>query len=69
MKRLARLGATRQLHLGLVALLMVAASGASRVVAQQPVFSARVDTVRVDVDVRRNEQPVTGLGPGDFEVL
>ena len=44
-------------------------SGQLRAGAQQPVFSARVDTVRVDVDVRRNEQLVPGLGAGDFEVL
>jgi VWFA-related protein len=32
-------------------------------------FSARVDTVRVDVEVRRDDRPVPGLGAGDFEVL
>ena len=56
-------------RLGLLALLVPAALAASRAGAQQAVFSARVDTVRVDVDVRRNEQPVSGLGAGDFEVL
>jgi Ca-activated chloride channel homolog len=55
--------------LGLLALLVQVALAASRTGAQQPVFSARVDTVRVDVDVRRSEQPVPGLGAGDFEVL
>ncbi|MEO5822651.1 MAG: VWA domain-containing protein [Vicinamibacteraceae bacterium] len=37
--------------------------------AQQPMFSARVDAVRVDVDVRRGNAPMTGLGAADFEVL
>jgi VWFA-related protein len=41
----------------------------ARAAAQQPVFSARVDTVRVDVDVQRGGKPVQGLGAGDFEVL
>jgi Ca-activated chloride channel homolog len=35
---------------------------------QQPIFSARVDTVRVDVDVRRDDRPVAGLRAEDFEV-
>jgi Ca-activated chloride channel family protein len=61
--------ATRQLHFALLALLVPAGFGSARVGAQQPVFSTRVDTVRVDVDVRRNEQPVPGLGASDFEVL
>jgi Ca-activated chloride channel family protein len=60
----------RPLHLHLVAmlgaLLAPAAFGASPAAAQ---FSARVDTVRVDVEVRRNGRPVPGLGAGDFEVF
>src|SRR4029453_12682416 len=36
---------------------------------QQPTFTARVDAVRVDVDVRRGNKPVTGLSASDFEVL
>jgi Ca-activated chloride channel homolog len=51
------------------ALLVPAAFGAARVAAQEPLFSARVDTVRVDVEVRRDDQLVSGLGAGDFEVL
>ena len=37
--------------------------------AQQPVFSTRVDTVRVDVEVRRADKPVTSLTAADFELL
>jgi Ca-activated chloride channel family protein len=53
----------------LAALLVPAALATARTDAQQPVFSARVDTVRVDVDVRRNGRPVPGLGAADFDVL
>jgi VWFA-related protein len=37
--------------------------------AQTPVFSARVDAVRVDVEVRRGDRPVAGLTAADFEIL
>jgi len=37
--------------------------------SQEPTFTARVDAVRVDVDVRRGNKPVTGLSAADFEVL
>jgi VWFA-related protein len=39
--------------------------------AQTPpaMFSARVDSVRVDVDVRRRGEPVAGLTAADFEIL
>ena len=37
--------------------------------AQAPTFSSRVDVVRVDVLVTDNGKPVTGLTPGDFEIL
>ena len=37
--------------------------------AQQPMFSSRVDTVRVDVSVRQGMRPVGGLTAADFEVL
>jgi len=36
--------------------------------AQQPIFSSRVDAVRVDVLVKDRGQVVRGLGPQDFEV-
>lgn len=36
---------------------------------QQPSFSTRVDTVRVDVEVRRGGRFVSGLAAEDFEVL
>jgi VWFA-related protein len=53
----------------LAALVVTAAGVASAADAQPAVFSARVDTVRVDVDVRRNGKPVAGLDAGDFEVF
>jgi len=37
--------------------------------SQQATFTARVDAVRVDVDVRRGNKPVAGLSASDFEVL
>jgi VWFA-related protein len=46
---------------------LVAVDAAPR--PQQATFTARVDAVRVDVDVRRGKKPVVGLGAGDFEVL
>ena len=36
---------------------------------QSPVFSAKVEVVRVDALVTDGGQPVLGLGPADFEVL
>lgn len=48
-----------------VMLLAVAASGAS----QEPLFRARVETVRVDVLVTKDGRPVADLRPSDFEVL
>ena len=56
----------------LLAVLLVSAglgASGSGAGAQQPVFSTRVDTVRVDVDVSRSDRPVLGLGAGDFEVF
>lgn len=46
--------------------LAVALAGAS---PHQPSFSTRVDSVRVDVEVKRGGQMLTGLTAGDFEVL
>ncbi len=37
--------------------------------AQQPLFTARVELVRVDVLATSGGKPVTGLGVGDFELL
>jgi VWFA-related protein len=47
------------------------AAGAAGPVAQEPkpLFSAAVDVVRVDVDVRRGDKVVEGLTAADFEVL
>jgi VWFA-related protein len=36
--------------------------------AQQPTFRASADAVRVDVSVRRNGRPQSGLTAGDFEI-
>jgi VWFA-related protein len=36
---------------------------------QKPAFSAKVESVRVDVLVTDNGQPIRGLGPADFEIL
>lgn len=53
--------------------LVAAALGVSTAVAgaQQPMFSTRVEAVRVDVLVtdRENGPAMLGLGPADFEVL
>jgi VWFA-related protein len=51
-----------------LAVLLVPFALAASAPAQQPIFSARVDTVRVDVDVRRDERPALGLAADDFEV-
>jgi Ca-activated chloride channel family protein len=48
--------------------LALAASGLS-VDAQRATFSAKTETVRVDVLVTDNGRPVSGLTPADFEVL
>jgi VWFA-related protein len=44
-----------------------ATSAATR--GQQPSFSARVESVRVDVLVLENGRPVRGLAPSDFEIV
>ncbi len=54
---------------GAALVVLVAGAGGRGVTAQQPSFSAKVDAVRVDVDVRRNNAPVSGLSADDFEVL
>jgi VWFA-related protein len=46
---------------------LVAVNAAAR--PQPATFRARVDAVRVDVDVRRGNTPVAGLQASDFEVL
>jgi VWFA-related protein len=46
----------------------LAAAGRARQ-EPMPIFSARVDTVRVDVSVRQNGRAVEGLVAADFEVL
>jgi Ca-activated chloride channel family protein len=70
MRRSTRPGAaTPAWPLWLVPLAVPAALAASSAGPQQPLFSARVDSVRVDVDVRRHDRPVPGLTASDFEVL
>lgn len=56
---------------GLVAALgaALAAAASVRAASQQPVFSTRVDTVRVDVEVRRGGRLASGLTAADFEVF
>jgi VWFA-related protein len=48
---------------------LVGAIPATPIAGQQPSFSARVDNVRVDVEVRRGDTLVKGLNAADFEVL
>ena len=52
--------------LGLSALLLSTALSAQ---TQSPVFSTKVEVVRVDALVTDSGRPVLGLGPADFEVL
>jgi len=59
----------RLLAVRLVLAALSAAGSDAGVAAQQPVFSTRVDTVRVDVDVSRSDRPVLGLAAADFEVF
>ncbi|MEO5821281.1 MAG: VWA domain-containing protein [Vicinamibacteraceae bacterium] len=44
-------------------------SGPRHAQAPQATFSTRVDSVRVDVEVRRRGEPVAGLTAADFEIL
>ncbi len=48
---------------------VLASASSMRAAAQQPSFSTRVESVRVDVLVLDNGRPLRGLGPADFEVL
>jgi Ca-activated chloride channel homolog len=49
--------------------LLVAASVTLAAHGQNPVFSAKVEAVRVDVLVSESGQPVRGLRVGDFEIF
>jgi len=53
----------------LAAALVVALAASPRARTQAPTFSARIESVRVDVLVTENGRPVRGLGAADFEVL
>ena len=50
-------------------LLIVLSIAVSGMTAQQPVFRARTELVRIDALVTDDGTPVTGLTAGDFEVL
>ena len=50
------------------ALAVVVLAGSQAPGNQGPSFRASTDMVRVDVSVRRNGRPVSGLQPADFEV-
>jgi VWFA-related protein len=52
-----------------VAIALLALGGTAPRHAQQPVFSAKVESVRVDVLVTDKGRALRGLGPADFEVL
>jgi VWFA-related protein len=52
-----------------VAIALLVLGGTTPRNAQQPVFSARVESVRVDVLVTDKGRALRGLGPADFEVL
>ena len=60
---------TRTTLLGAGAALAALMSSPLQPLAQQASFSARVDNVRVDVEVRRSERLVQGLTAADFDVL
>lgn len=48
--------------------LVVTAAVTSSAVAQEPIFSARVEGVRIDTLVTEGGRALAGLQPGDFEV-
>ncbi len=52
-----------------LAIALAADGPGSGAAAQAPVFSARVDTVRVDVEVRRGGKLASGLTAADFELF
>jgi uncharacterized protein YegL len=60
---------TRTTLFGAAAALAALMASPMQPLARQASFSARVDNVRVDVDVRRNDRLVQGLTAADFEVL
>jgi VWFA-related protein len=60
---------TRTTLLGAGAALAALMSSSLQPLAQQASFSTRVDNVRVDVEVRRDERLVQGLTAADFDVL
>jgi Ca-activated chloride channel homolog len=50
-----------------IAIALVLCEGAGRA-QQSPVFSSKIEAVRVDVLVTDGSQPVLGLGPADFTI-
>jgi len=67
---IARLGRQAPMRWSLAAAgpLAILAATSSGTIAQQPVFKARVDAVRVDVLVTRGGRAVAGLTAADFEL-
>ena len=60
----------RRLHrAGRVAAFLALATNVTAARTQQPTFTSRVESVRVDVEVTRNGRPVDGLTADDFEVF
>jgi len=51
-----------------LSLVSLTGAGGRVLEAQAPAFSARIESVRVDVLVLENGRPVRGLGPSDFEI-
>lgn len=51
-----------------IAGLLAVVQGPASLRAEQPTFAARVESVRVDVEVTRNGRPVEGLTAADFQI-
>jgi VWFA-related protein len=56
------------MRFALAALVLSALAAYPRLDAQQPMFSSRANAVRVDVLVTRDNKPLRGLSPSDFEI-
>ncbi len=56
------------MRFALAAVILTALAVHPRLDAQQPVFSSRSEAVRVDVLVTRDNKPLRGLSPSDFEI-
>lgn len=56
------------MRFALAAVVVSALAAYPRPDAQQPIFSSRANAVRVDVLVTRDNKPLRGLSPSDFEI-